>query len=194
MSANSDRIVSFDSEELILVDLEDRETGHISKAEAHAGAGVLHRAFSIFIFNPKGDVLVQQRAPGKLLWPGFWSNSCCSHPRRGEDMASAVARRLREELGLECPLRFVYKFQYHAPFGDVGSERELCWVYVGTSDAPVRVNATEIAAWRYVPCDDLDREMAAASERFTPWMKLEWARLRGEFSEPRSVAPDVGRG
>jgi isopentenyl-diphosphate delta-isomerase len=177
------RVVSFDSERLILVDTDDREIGHASKADAHAGKGILHRAFSLFVFNPDGELLLQQRAPSKPLWPGYWANSCCSHPRGGEDMDTATQRRLREELGFECPLEFVYKFQYHAEYGEAGSETELCWVYLGSSDAPVRVNETEIAAWRYVTPDALDREIAQTPERFTPWLKLEWQRLRGEFAD-----------
>lgn len=179
---HDNRVVSFDSERLILVDEADREVGHASKAEAHAGKGILHRAFSLFVFNPAGELLLQQRAPGKPLWPGYWANSCCSHPRGGEDMDTATQRRLHEELGFTCTLDYVFKFQYHAEFGAAGSETELCWVYVGQSDAPVRVNNTEIAAWRFVAPADLDREIAATPERFTPWLKLEWQRLRGEFA------------
>jgi isopentenyl-diphosphate delta-isomerase len=193
------RVVSFDSERLILVDADDREIGQASKADAHAGQGILHRAFSLFVFNSAGEVLLQQRAPGKPLWPGYWANSCCSHPRAGEDMATATQRRLDEELGFGCTLEYVYKFQYHAEFGAAGSESELCWVYVGRSDAPVRVNPTEISAWRHVAPEVLDREIATAPERFTPWLKMEWRRLRGEFAGrlptplPHTAAPDAQR-
>lgn len=185
------RVVSFDSERLILVDEADREIGHASKADAHAGLGILHRAFSLFVFNPSGELLLQQRAASKPLWPGYWANSCCSHPRGGEDMDTATQRRLREELGFSCPLEYVYKFQYHAEYGDVGSETELCWVYVGTSDAPVRANPTEIATWRYVKPETLDSEIAQSPERFTPWLKMEWQRLRREFTDrlPSHHAP-----
>ncbi|MGH8279592.1 MAG: isopentenyl-diphosphate Delta-isomerase [Gammaproteobacteria bacterium] len=181
--ADPQRIVSFDSERLILVDASDQEIGHASKAEAHQGKGILHRAFSLFVFNPAGEFLLQQRAPGKQLWPGYWANSCCSHPRRGEDMPTATQRRLREELGFHCPLEFVYKFQYHAEFGTAGSETELCWVYLGTSAAPVHVNPNEIVAWRYVTPETLDREMATSPAQFTPWLRMEWQRLRNEFGD-----------
>ncbi len=186
-------VVSFDSERLILVDESDREIGHASKADAHAGKGILHRAFSLFVFNPAGELLLQQRAAGKQLWPGYWANSCCSHPRAGEDMQTATQRRLHEELGFTCPLEFLYKFRYHAEYGDAGSETELCWVYVGMSEAAVRVNDNEIAAWRYVAPEALDREIAAAPERFTPWLKLEWQRLRGEFADRLPGAADEPR-
>lgn len=190
-------VVSFDSERLILVDADDHEIGHASKADAHAGKGILHRAFSLFVFNPEGALLLQQRAAGKPLWPGFWANSCCSHPRGGEDMATATQRRLAEELGFTCALDFVYKFTYHAEYGEAGSETELCWVYTGVSDAAVRVNDTEIAGWRYVQPAELDREMVEAPEHFTPWLKMEWQRLRGEFADrlPRAggAFPAPGR-
>jgi isopentenyl-diphosphate delta-isomerase len=179
---NDHGVVSFDSEKLVLVDPSDREIGYVTKADAHHGAGVLHRAFSLFVFNPAGELLLQQRAQDKRLWGGYWSNSCCSHPRRGETMHEAVQRRLAQELGFTCPLRFVYKFEYQASFGDRGSEHELCWVYAGESSAPVRANRNEVEAWRWITPAALDREIAAEPGRFTPWLKLEWQRLRGEFA------------
>lgn len=189
--ADRNRIVSFDSEKLILVDEADREIGQASKSEAHAGQGLLHRAFSLFVFNSAGELLLQQRARGKPLWPGYWANTCCSHPRAGEDMDIATQRRLHEELGFTCPLEFLYKFQYHAEYGEAGSESELCWVYIGTSDDPVEVNDSEIADWRYIEPDALDREIAATPERFSPWLKMEWKQLREEFSDrlPRAQEP-----
>jgi len=172
------RIVSSEDEPLILVDSSDREIGTLSKADCHDGEGILHRAFSLFIFNPDGALLLQQRQSDKRLWPLFWSNSCCSHPRAGEDMAIAVTRRLEQELGLKAKLGFVYKFEYTARFGDAGTEHELCWVYVGTTDAEPLINTSEIASWRWIAPSALDAELAAAPERFTPWFKLEWRALQ----------------
>jgi isopentenyl-diphosphate delta-isomerase len=170
-------VVSSDAESLMLVDEHDTEIGIASKQLCHKGAGLLHRAFSIFIFNSGGQLLLQQRSAQKLLWPGYWSNTCCSHPRAGETMEQAVDRRLREEVGIECPLTFLYKFKYHAAFGEVGSEREYCWVYIGYSDREPSVNLNEIADWRFVDAADIDGELAAAPERYTPWLKLEWAEI-----------------
>lgn len=183
-----DAVVSSETEQLILVDEQDREIGSGSKAACHDAHGILHRAFSLFVFNGRGELLLQQRSASKRLWPGYWANSCCSHPRRGESMEVATQRRLREELGLECELKFLYKFQYQADYGELGAEHELCWVYVGSSDAPVRVNANEIADWRFIEPEELDREIAEHSERFTPWLRLEWNRLRSEF---RNELPNV---
>ena len=177
------QVVSSEAEKLILVDAEDRDIGFESKAACHDGDGILHRAFSLFILNDAGDLLLQQRSPSKRLWGGYWSNSCCSHPRAGETMDQAVQRRLQEELGIRCPLKFLYKFQYQASFGDAGSENELCWVYVGRSDQAPATNINEISAVRYIALDDLDRELAEQPDQFTPWFKLEWERLRSDFAD-----------
>ncbi len=162
---------------LILVDPEDRELGFLSKEECHRGTGILHRAFSVFLFNREGATLLQQRSAAKPLWPLYWSNSCCSHPRRGETVEAAARRRLREELGMRCELDFLYKFEYQAVFGDVGAEHELCWVFTGLAEGTPVADPGEIAAWRYVMPDALTAEIAAAPQTFTPWMKLEWAEI-----------------
>lgn len=176
-------VVSFPQEPLILVDENDQEVGYASKREVHQGEGILHRAFSIFLFNTAGEVLLQQRAQEKPLWPGYWSNSCCSHPRKGEEVHAAARRRLKQELGLESDFRYLYKFQYFAPFGDKGAERELCWVYAGIEDREPTVNPTEVAATRYVAPQKLDEEMRNNPEQFTPWFHLEWKRIRTEYYE-----------
>jgi isopentenyl-diphosphate Delta-isomerase len=174
-------VVSSASEELILVDELDREIGCRTKRECHAGNGVLHRAFSIFIFNERNQLLLQRRSGEKPLWPGYWSNTCCSHPRRGESMELAVSRRLEQELGFECPLYYLYKFKYHAQYGAVGAEHEYCWVYYGRYDGDIDANVNEVAEWRFVDIDELDRELETEPERFTPWFKMEWAHLHNEF-------------
>lgn len=178
-----DAVVSSEAEPLILVDADDREIGHASKAACHDGHGVLHRAFSLFVFNERGELLLQQRSPEKRLWPGYWSNSCCSHPRQGEAMREATQRRLQQELGFRCALRYLYKFEYQVDYGELGAEHELCSVYLGRTGAPVRANRNEVSAWRHVSPAELDREIAEHPEDFTPWLKLEWHRLRHDFSE-----------
>lgn len=180
---NKHKTVSFDNEPLILVDGEDNVTGYETKVNAHLGDGLLHRAFSIFLFTENDEVLLQQRSGTKPLWPLYWSNSCCSHPRRGESYEQAVHRRLREELAVDVDLMFLYRFQYQAIFGDTGAEHELCSVFVGKVPAPVRidVNPGEIAAWRWLPSVDVDRLIQEEPERVTPWFIMEWRRLRTEF-------------
>lgn len=183
MKDNSARIVSSEDERLILVDAEDNDMGFMSKAECHDGDGVLHRAFSIFLFNEQGHLLLQQRAAGKRLWPMYWSNSCCSHPRERETMVVAAARRLQDELQADSDLEFAYKFIYQASFGELGSEHELCHVFLGRVSGEPGANETEIAALRYVPVEELEREFAETPEVFTPWFKLEWQRLTTEYAD-----------
>ena len=177
------RIVSSESEELILVDTDDREIGCLSKAAAHDGGGVLHRAFSVFLSNDDGELLLQQRAPDKRLWGGYWSNTCCSHPRRGESLDIATSRRLLDELNIEATLEHVYWFCYKAAFGDAGSENELCHVYLGRAPRDVRPNDSEIAALRYIPAARLDEEFEMRGEIYTPWFKQEWRELNEKYGE-----------
>lgn len=171
-------VVSFDDEPLIVVDPDDKVLDYRSKADCHTGHGVRHRAFSIFLFNGAGEVLLQQRSQHKQLWPGYWSNSCCSHPRRGETVAAAAMRRLREELAIQASLSFLYRFEYQAQFGAAGAEHELCSVYVARSDDPVSVNANEVSAWDFMAPEALDRDLIDRPDAYTPWLKLEWPRIR----------------
>ena len=175
-------LVSDDAELLILVDASDREVGTLDKQACHNGSGILHRAFSAFVFNADGDLLIQQRAANKRLWPNYWSNSCCSHPRAGEDTLAAAQRRCEQELGISTSLQYVYKFEYHAEFGTLGAEHELCWVYVGEFDGSPIINETEIQAFRWIAPDRLDMELSEHPDTFTPWFKMEWTRLRTEFA------------
>ena len=173
----SSEVVSSSTEELILVDELDREVGQGAKRECHAGNGILHRAFSIFIFNDRNELLLQRRSAEKPLWPDYWSNTCCSHPRAGESMSEAVNRRLAQELGIECSLTFLYKFKYHAQYGAVGAEHEYCWVYFGHYDGDIDVNEHEISGVRFVDIASLQTEIAGSPKRFTPWLKMEWEQI-----------------
>ncbi len=179
----NDRIVSFEDEPLIVVDEQDKILDYKSKAECHKGNGILHRAFSIFIFNHKKQLLLQKRSEQKLLWPLFWSNSCCSHPRKGESYDQATVRRLHEELNIKAPLRFLYKFIYQARYEQIGSEYELCSVYLGRSDQPPDVNPNEIADWKYIDLPQLDEHMALYPDSYSPWFKMEWHSIRTEYIE-----------
>lgn len=191
--ATKNVIVSDESEPLILVDADDVQIGILDKVACHDGDGVLHRAISVFLFNPQGELLLQRRHADKRLWGGFWSNSCCSHPRSGEPTDIAAVRRVHEELGLEAPLQFVFKFEYRAEFGDLGTEHELCAVFVGhTSDEPV-VNTTEIAEWKWIAAAELGRCIDEQPDHYTPWLKIEWQRLNAEFAEHLPQAPALGR-
>jgi len=177
--------VSFDTEDLILVDSMDRVLGNASKKTVHEPGGQLHRAFSIFIYAAGQQVLLHKRSTKKPLWPGYWTNSCCSHPRRGESYDAASHRRLQEELGIQTTLSWLYQFEYQAHFGSVGSEHELCAVYVGHFDHPVEIepHPDEVDEWGWFDITDVDAWVNRNPEAFTPWFLLEWKALRGPFSE-----------
>ena len=183
MQDHASRIVSSETEQLILVDENDVEMGHIDKQSAHDANGLLHRAFSLFIFNPDGKLLMQQRSADKRLWPNYWSNSCCSHPRRGETMQQATSRRLRDELNIDAELEFVYKFTYQASYDELGAENELCWVYLGRTADTIMPNRSEIADTGWVSASELQRKLEEKPAQFTPWFKLEWQRLNEDHAE-----------
>ncbi len=175
-----------DSEQLILVDEHDDVLGHLDKESCHDGDGVRHRAFSVFLFDSDGQLLIQQRAAAKRLWPGYWSNSVCSHPRRGEELESAAVRRVQQELGITVAVSWVYRFEYHARFGDLGSEHEVCSVFIGRVDAAtiaaLAPDPNEVAALEWVSSAKLERQFKNAADDYSPWFKLEWNALSSEHS------------
>lgn len=175
-------MVSSDQENLILVDSSDTVVGSLDKGACHDGEGVLHRAFSIFLFDTDNRLLIQQRAPSKRLWPLYWANSCCSHPRVGETLAEATERRMAQELGVTSSLSFAYRFEYHALYKNLGAEHELCSVFVGRLDpSDLDINDTEIAAVRWLDVEEVDKMMqtpSAETAQLAPWFKLEWQRFQ----------------
>ena len=175
---------------LILVDESDKALGFKSKSECHEGNGTLHRAFSVFIFNPLGQLLIQKRSSNKALWDLHWSNSCCSHPKKNEQMELAVKRRLKEELGIECPVHYLYKFTYHAKYKNLGSEHELCHVYVGLFDGEIKANPEEIDDWKFIKPDDLQERIRNSKKDYTPWMKIEWEMLTASYK--REIEIKIG--
>lgn len=166
-------------EQVILVDAQDRPLGAMDKLAAHENGGVLHRAFSVFLFDPQGRWLLQKRAAGKYHFPGLWTNACCSHPRPGEATADAAHRRLREELGFDCPLAERFQFEYKATSAAEGlTEHELDHVFTGEYAGAVRFDPAEVGAVRWVAPAELEREVRAQPEAFTPWFKLALERVR----------------
>ncbi len=163
---------------LVLVDANDRQIGVAEKIQCHVGEGLLHRAFSVFVYGPDGRILLQQRSAAKPLWPMYWSNSCCGHPLPGEPVQAAAERRTGEELGINCEARFLYKFHYQARYSNGYSENELCHVFEAVYDGDLQPDPAEIAAWRWITPVELTEEIDRFPERFSPWMKLEWAELR----------------
>jgi isopentenyl-diphosphate delta-isomerase len=173
--------ILFPEELLILVDEEDNIVGYENREKCHQGKGLLHRAFSIFIFNDHTQLLIQRRNAEKDLWPLHWSNSVCSHPRKKESYEEAAMRRLKEELGFETPLHLLFKFQYHARFKNIGSENEMCAVYIGKTNGVVRVNHMEIVEWKYIDLKKLNKNIAAQPHDYTPWFKMEWEQIQMHY-------------
>lgn len=164
-------------QQLVLVDTDDQVTGSAERLDCHAGEGLLHRAFSILIFDAEGRVLLQKRSAEKQLWPGFWSNTCCGHPLRGEAVQDAAHRRLEEEFGFRADLDPLFKFQYAAPFEDRGWERELCAVFVGRYSGDLSPAPEEISAWEWSGPGELSGALEHDPTRFTPWFRFIWRVL-----------------
>jgi isopentenyl-diphosphate Delta-isomerase len=156
---------------VILVDENDIETGIMEKMEAHRKA-VLHRAISVFIFNSRGEWLLQQRAFDKYHSGGLWTNACCSHPSPGETTLAAANRRLAEEMGLEAALEHLFRFQYHATLENGITEHEVDHVFIGITDREPDINRGEANDWRYVSTHQLFEEINADPQKFTVWFKI----------------------
>lgn len=160
-------------DEVILVDENDLALGFCEKLAAHVEGGKLHRAFSVFVFNPQGELLLQQRAAGKYHFGRLWTNTCCSHPRPGETTQAAAQRRLCEELGFTTALTEVGHFIYRANDPASGlTEHELDHVFVGQFEAEPQPNPDEVLAYRWQALDSVQLELEAHPERFTPWFPL----------------------
>ena len=163
-------------EYVILVDENDQPIGQMEKQAAHVTPH-LHRAFSIFIFNSKGELLMQQRALSKYHSPGLWTNTCCSHPRDGETLEEATSRRLWEEMGMRCKMHEVYTFIYKAPVGLGLIEHEFDHVWFGQSDDTPMINTEEVASYRYMDLDAIAEDLKAHPECYTEWFKISFDEI-----------------
>lgn len=166
------------NEYVLLVDEQDTEIGSMEKMEAHE-KGLLHRAFSVFIFNGKGELLLQQRAASKYHSPSKWTNTCCSHQRKNESTIDAAKRRLKEEMGIECDVTTAYTFIYKADVGQGLIEHELDHVLIGHFDAPIiPFNQTEVQDYKYVSLEQIEEELRLFPEQFTPWFLITFKDLK----------------
>jgi isopentenyl-diphosphate delta-isomerase len=156
---------------LILVNEKDETVGVGEKIKIHQ-VGILHRAFSIFIFNSDGELLLQRRAPGKYHSPGLWSNTCCGHPRPGEDLLAAAQLRLEIEMGLDCELEAFGSFIYRADVGNGLVEHEFDHLLIGHTEFDPSLNPDEAIEWKRVPFTALEREVGHTPEDFTSWLKI----------------------
>lgn len=163
-------------EQVILVDKDDCEIGVMEKMEAHQQA-VLHRAFSVFLFNPQGKMLLQQRALTKYHSAGLWTNTCCSHPRPGETLENAVSRRLIEEMGIATKVSKAFDFIYQAELPDNLNEYEFDHVYIGNYDADVRPNHLEVANFVYQSIEEIEANLQSHPEKFTVWFKIAFPKV-----------------
>ena len=161
---------------VILVDDSDVELGIMEKMQAHRD-GVLHRAFSIFIFNSNGEMLIQQRADSKYHSPGLWTNACCSHPQPGEENADAAHRRLKEELGFDTSLTKVFSFTYFAEFDNGLKENEFDHVFLGNYDGQVIFNPMEVKDVRFMAVDKIKKELEEHPEDYTAWFRIAFPKL-----------------
>lgn len=157
-------------EQLILVDEEDKEVGYLPKLEVHQ-KGLLHRAFSILVFNKQGEFLIHQRAHEKYHSPGLWTNTCCSHPNKGETTEAAAHRRLQEEMGFDCALNFAYKFVYKTELEHGLIEHELDHVFIGEYNGSFNPNPEEVSNSRWVSLPELRNDIRLHPENYTFWFK-----------------------
>ena len=167
-------------EHVILVDEKDTQIGIMEKMAAHI-VPRLHRAFSVFIFNSKGELLLQQRSFSKYHSPGLWTNTCCSHPRDGEDVDEAAKRRLLEEMGMQCPIHEVFTFIYKAPVGLGLVEHEYDHVFFGQNDDTPVINTDEVASFKYMSLDDIADDMQVHPEQYTEWFKISFDEVRSHL-------------
>lgn len=167
-------------ERVILVNDKDEAIGSMEKMEAHE-KGVLHRAFSVFVFDTHDRMLLQRRAMSKYHSGGLWTNTCCSHPREGETTEEAAHRRLQEEMGFDCPLEARFHFIYKAELDKGLTEHELDHVFTGIHEGEIHLNSVEVMEYRYISMADLEVELAEDASQYTEWFKIALPELRSKM-------------
>lgn len=170
-------------EKIVLVDQNDKKTGIEEKIKTHK-QGKLHRAFSIFVFNSQGQLLLQKRSKTKYHCAGLWTNTCCSHPRSGEALEQAIHRRLKEEMGFDCDLKKRFNFIYQAKFANGLIENEYDHVFVGKFEHDFKPNLDEIDAWKWISINELKKDINKNPEKYTPWLKIILKNYSGYLENP----------
>ena len=166
--------------DVVLVDERDNKVGLMEKMEAHQKA-LLHRAFSVFIMNSQGEIMLQQRALSKYHCGGMWTNTCCSHPFDNEKVIDAAHRRLKEEMGFDTGLREVFSFIYTAPFSNGLTEHELDHVFIGVYEGEPDLDEEEAASWKWISPEDLVEDISLNPDEYTPWFRI----IMQKFSEEK---------
>lgn len=169
------------TENVILVNENDEQIGLMEKLEAHQ-KGLLHRAFSVFVFNSKNELLIHQRALDKYHSPGLWTNTCCSHQRENESTLQAAHRRLQEEMGFDCELNEVFSFTYRAEFSNNLIEHEFDHVLVGTSNILPNPNPSEVAHYKWLSIDQIKSDIQQNPHQYTEWFKIALPKLEQHLS------------
>jgi len=161
-------------EYVILVDQNDNPIGKEDKVKCHLPNGKLHRAFSALIFNGEGKLLLTKRSEGKMLWPNNWDGTVASHPRESETYVSSAERRMPEEIGIDCKVSYVNKFEYHVPYKDIGSENEICGTLIGAIDIFDKSSLIkdEISEIKWISPDELKNELEQNRDVYCPWMVI----------------------
>ncbi|WP_313114586.1 isopentenyl-diphosphate Delta-isomerase [Aequorivita sediminis] len=160
-----------EEEKVILVDENDQKIGLMPKMEAHE-KGLLHRAFSVFVFNSKNELMLQQRALHKYHTPGLWANTCCSHQRDGESSIDAGMRRLSEEMGFTTDLKETTTFIYKAPFDNGLTEHEFDHILIGKYEGEPDINPDEVADWKWMSLEEVKKDIQANPDIYTAWFKI----------------------
>jgi isopentenyl-diphosphate delta-isomerase len=168
--------------DVILVDENDVPTGTMEKIEVHQKA-LLHRAFSVFIFNSKGEMLLQQRAAQKYHSPLLWTNTCCSHPAPGEDIVYAASKRLKEEMGFTTQLEKVFEFIYKAPFDNGLTEYEYDHVFIGEYDGVIIPDIDEVNSYQHQSPESIDADLQLFPEKYTEWFKIAFPKLQAYLTQ-----------
>ncbi len=169
-----------ETEYVILVDENDNPMGIKEKMAAHL-EGDLHRAFSIFVFNSKGELMLQQRSLSKYHSPGLWTNTCCSHPRQNETTIDAAHRRLQEEMGFDCELKEEFAFRYKANVGEGLMEHEFDHVFIGTFDGSPELNPEEANSWKFMLMDDIMNDIEDDPDNYTIWFRIAFDEVERQF-------------
>jgi len=172
-------------EYVILVTKDDKPIGTMEKMEAHEKA-ILHRAFSVFIFNSAGQLLLQQRAAHKYHSPLLWTNTVCSHPRQGEKTIDAAHRRIVEEMGMDCEFSEAFSFTYKADVGQGLIEHEFDHVFIGTSDERPLTNPAEVGNWKYIDLNELENDIKENPDSYTVWFKIALTEVLEYFRKVKS--------
>ena len=172
-------------EEVVLVNEKDEAVGTMEKMAAHEQA-ILHRAFSVFVFNNGGDILMHQRAHSKYHSGGLWTNTCCSHPRPGEEVVAAATRRLQEEMGFTTNLTKAFDFTYKAAFDNGLTEHEFDHVFIGIYEGPIHFNPNEVAAYSFMTVKELEEQIQVTPDRFTAWFHIAYLKLKVWLADPQN--------